>query len=145
MRQARSEDTPRILVVLVTMPAEARVREFDLDLSKLDRFIRWLIASPAGIVLVSGDPICAVLMGVVQEMWFGRDKEAFNLPLYVLPENRGGPHAVRLVAAYKERAAALGAKDIQLCITSGIAPEKTNGLVQRLGFTPIGGYFAAGA
>lgn len=142
MRPAKLDDIGAIVSVLCAMHEEARVKCFNFSIGKLAVFVRSLILDADGIVLVSGNPICGVLLGVVKPMWFGDDKEAFNLPFYVLPFHRGGPHAVRLIEAYKQRARELGAKDITLCINSGIAPDKVNGLVQRLGFTPIGGNFA---
>lgn len=145
MRYATLKDTPNILNILCAMHREARVSVFDLDLNKLTNFLHWLITEPSGIALVDGEPICGVVLGVVQEMWFGKDKEAFNLPLYVLAEHRGGPYATRLVEGYKKRAIELGAHPaaVTWVNNSGIAVEQTNRFISRMGFLPVGEYFVA--
>jgi len=145
VRDATTADILAIIRVLRSMHAEAHVRVFDFSAAKLASFLQWLLEAPGGIALVAGDPIHGVCLGMVQEMWFGADKEAFNLPLYVLPEHRGGSSAVRLIEGYKKRASELGAHPdaINWVNNSGIAIDKTNRFIGKMGFIPLGGYFKA--
>jgi len=143
IRDAKPSDLPQILAILEIMHEESINSIFNRDMEKVAHFLKWLMSTDGGIILVDGDPICGVVIGMVQEMWFGYDKEAFNLPLYVLPEHRGGPYAVRLVSGYKRKALELGAHPdaINWINNSGITAEKTNEFIGRMGFSPIGGYF----
>jgi GNAT superfamily N-acetyltransferase len=125
------------------MHKESIYDQFAYSPERVDHLFVWLINNPDGIVLVDGDPVCGLVAGLVQDMWHSEGKEAFNLPLYVLPENRGGRYAVRLVNEYKRRSVELGANPeaINWVNNSGIDVEKTNDFIGRMGFAPIGGYF----
>jgi GNAT superfamily N-acetyltransferase len=145
MRAATLNDIPVLFNLLVRMQRESRMSVFKRDDEKTKQFLKWIVTNPAGIVLVDGEPVHAVLMGFVQEIWFSKDKEAFNLPFYVLPEHRKGPSAVRLLVAYKKRAIELGAHPaaVTWVNNSGITVAQTNKFIGRMGFSPVGEYFVA--
>lgn len=63
---------------------------------------------------------------------------ASDLALFVLPEERGGFAAVRLIKSYEEWAKLKGATEIYLGQSTGIHIEKTDALYTRLGYTKLG-------
>ncbi|AFP33692.1 acyl-CoA N-acyltransferase domain-containing protein [Pectobacterium phage POP72] len=54
---------------------------------------------------------------------------------YVHPDYRGSLAAYRLMKAYKLWAVELGCKEVRLSVASGIHPERTGKLYERMGFT----------
>lgn len=66
---------------------------------------------------------------------------AWDLLTYVVPEHRGGL-GIRLIKAYIERAKLLDIDDIHIGVSTGLEPERTGKLYERLGFRHIGGGYA---
>lgn len=58
--------------------------------------------------------------------------------LYVDPDYRKGSYGLKLIRQYEEWAESMGADEIQLSVASGIHPEKTGRLYQKLGYTCYG-------
>lgn len=138
IRNATTEDIPLLLQMSQRMHEESRYKDRAYSKYKLKSMYERLIGSPTSIVILS-DHGC--LVGGVSEYWFGSDKYAFEYILYVEPEHRGKPDAVALIKAYIRRAEALGALDIYIENTTGVAVERTEHLFLKLGFLRVGGKF----
>lgn len=138
MRAAGFPDLLPILEILRTMHEESRLARFPRDEGKVSQFVIDLLMNPDGIVLVTGEPICGVFLGVAQELWFSRAKTAFEVIFYVLPEHRGGRHAVKLINGYKARARELGAQEIKISEEAGINPDLVERFYSKMGFSKLG-------
>jgi GNAT superfamily N-acetyltransferase len=119
----------------VAMHAESRYRRFSINIQKIEGFLHRIIGEPSRfIVLVDGDPVCAMFFAYVEPFWWGDDLESGDLLLYVTPEKRGGLHGARLIRAYIRLAEEMGVADIKIGVSTGIDAERTLRLFERLGF-----------
>ena len=84
------------------------------------------------------DKIIGLMVCFITEFYFGTDKIAQDMVLYVDKTRRGGLGAVRMITRYVEWATAKGCKEIQLGQTVGIYPAIVDKLYTRAGFTLIG-------
>lgn len=145
VRKATHEDVPRLVQLGVAMHAESRYSAFQINTEKGAQFFHAMIDDPNAIVLVDGEPLCAMFVGYVQPFWWGDELESFDIILYVLPERRGGAYAARLVTTYAKEAQKRGVSDMKIGQTTGLDSERTGLFFQRMGFAPIGSSFARGA
>lgn len=144
IRVADLVDVPRMLELLREMHGESRFAEFDFDERKVTLLLSSLILKGKAIVLVAGKPVCGLILGIVQETWFGKDLSAFEIVFYVEREKRGGRYALELLEGYKQAAAALGARETKVSEEAGINPEKVESFYSKLGFSKLGTAFLLG-
>lgn len=144
MRRAAHDDVPAMVEMFEAMHAESRYSRFPALLSKVEGFLHSVIADRRAIVLVSGDPLCGMFIGWVDEFWWGPALESCDLLLYVKKESRGGLHAVRLIKGYLEVAEQMGVSDIKVGASTGISPERTYRFFERMGFQEFARSFAVG-
>lgn len=78
--------------------------------------------------------LVGMFVGMCAEHYFGYDKIASDLLLYVTPEARGGTAAPRLIKAYEKWALASGAKEIHVGVSTGVNEDRTVKLYEKLGF-----------
>lgn len=90
-----------------------------------------------GIVLVAdgADRLVGMAVGLVMQRPWDEVLMATDLVIYVTPEARGGTAFLRLVRAFETLAVELGAQEIVLGVSTGIATEHTVGMYQRLGYS----------
>lgn len=77
-------------------------------------------------------------IATVQENWFAPTVTVFEQLLYVRPEYRGTPVAMRLVQSLERAAAALGATRVRAGVTTGVNNEKAISMYKRMGFDEVG-------
>lgn len=77
-------------------------------------------------------------IATVQENWFAPTVTVFEQLLYVKPEYRGTPVAMRLVQSLERAAAALGATRVRAGVTTGVNNEKAISMYKRMGFDEVG-------
>lgn len=76
------------------------------------------------------------------ESWFGRDRIAGDLGLFVHPTHRGGATALLLVKAFEAWGRGPGnARWLTPAISTCVYPERTRDFYQRLGYAPWGERF----
>jgi len=135
MRRATHEDVPRLIEMCAAMHAESRYRRFRISLPKIESFLHRIVGDRERfIVLVDGDPVCAMFFAYVDTFWWGDDLESGDLLLYVTPEKRGGLHGARLIRAYVGIAEQMGVSDIKIGVSTEIDAARTLKLFERLGF-----------
>lgn len=137
MRKAVLADIPLLTHLGKKMHEESRYARFALNTEKVVHHFKLFIETQRAIVLVHGDPIYSMFVGFIQPFWWGDELESFDLLLYVSPEKRGGPAAVRLVEEYKRIAKEKGVSDVRISTGTGIKPGKTSEFYQRVGFEPM--------
>jgi GNAT superfamily N-acetyltransferase len=93
------------------------------------------------LVAVDGDGIVGVHAGGCYADWFTDDLRADSFLIYVAKRARGGLTAKRMVKRYEDWAFGLGAKKVTVGFASGGDIDRMGGLLQRLGYDPVGGVF----
>lgn len=142
IRNATLSDIPSILELSEAMHRESRFKLFDYDKEKVTQLLTTLINNEYGIVIVvDDDGILGGIMGIVSEHYFGRDKMASDLALFVQQDSRGTKIAIKLIKEYIVQATAKGAVDICISNTTGYEPESVGRFYQMLGFNRVGGNY----
>lgn len=123
------------------MHAESpRFRHLDFSMVKTANCIIGLLVSDDGGVVVVEDEghIVAMLGGFVTEHFFGTDKVACDLGVYVSPEHRGSLYAFRMVRAFEKWAKERGAVDMVLGISTENDADMIRKLYGRMGYADSG-------
>lgn len=124
------------------MHAESpRYRDLEFSEVKLGEIINRFHNTPLhGVILVAVDKrgIAGMFWGYVDEFFFGHDRYAADLLLYVNPDRRKGRVAYRLVKAFEEWAADRSALHIQAGISTGIDNEGYARFYERMGYIGSG-------
>lgn len=138
VREATRDDVGAVMEMGRAMHAESpSLRGLDYDEAKVLNLIEFLIANPnSGGVLVAEieGKIGGMLLFFVAEHFFGKDKYASDLCVYLRPEHRGGRGFLRLIRAFETRAGELGVAEKLLGISTGVHPERTAAALTRLGY-----------
>ena len=115
---------------------ESRYKNFDYSEKKILR----LLENPAvfcAFSIVDHKPI-GFFLGIVQQVWFSETKYGFDLGLYILPEHRGGTHAVRLIRAFEQFCKEQGCAEITLSSSAEISTALAEKLYKKLGYHNCG-------
>ncbi len=145
IRSAIESDIPDILKMAKTMHSESRFRNFDFNEEKLSSVAISMINSEFGILLVAEDKkIFGGIMGIVAEHYFGHDKTASDLGLFVNPDKRNSKAVIGLIKTYISKAKEMGAVDIMISNTTGYEYKSVGRLYEHIGFTQIGGNYCLG-
>jgi GNAT superfamily N-acetyltransferase len=118
-------------------------RGISYDEEKVAETMRGLMDG-GGVVFLyeQGGQIRGGLAGTIGEFWFSREKVAGDFSLFVDPEYRNGMIAIRLVLAFQSWSKLLGARRMNMGITTGINEEGTARLYQSLGMRRNGSLFS---
>lgn len=107
-----------------------------------------LMNSPSGLVLVATDEDgrgVGMLLAMVTNSFFGSDRVASDLALFVHPDARGKQAAVGMIERYVEWAKSLGARRINLGNSAGMDDEVYVRLTEGCGFVRAGSLMYLGA
>ena len=85
-------------------------------------------------VAIKNEQIVGFIAGVVVEQFLSHDTFACDIGVFVLPEFRGGSYFLRLVKTFENWAKEKGAQEIQLGVSTGVHPEQTVRMYERLGY-----------
>ena len=141
IRTATEADLPRLVEMARDMHAESpRYRHLDFSAEKTARAILTLLTHAEGVAVVAEKEghIVGMLGGFVTEHFFGRDKVACDLGLYVVPDERGSSLAPRLVRAFESWAREAGAADCVMGVSTEVMAERTAALYERMGYVMSG-------
>lgn len=143
IRPATIDDIPRIVELGAMLHAESdEYRDIGYDRGKVAETMAGLMQESGVIFLyVSGGEIIGGLAGALTEFWFSREKIAGDYSLFVHPDHRHGMIAVKLVLAFHAWAKMLGARQVKMGVTTGIALDGTSNLYQSLGMRHCGNLF----
>lgn len=136
IRAAQDNDTRQLIVLAALMTKESpRFGQHEFSVEKANSFINTLIQHGGLFVAAKGEQIVGFFAGFVVEHFLSNLSYASDAGVYVLPEHRGGSAFLRLVKAFEAWAYERGAHEIQLGTSTGVEPEKTVRMYQRLGYT----------
>ncbi len=141
IREADLLDIERLVLLGSFMHREAEpFHGLRFDAARLANTLAHVIESPNGFAWVAEDRGVVVggLMAMVTPHWFSPDTVACDLALFMLPEHRGTLAPVRLINAYAAWGHDIKAVKVQLGVMTGVDPETTIALLERLGWHRAG-------
>ena len=140
IRSATINDLPALLALGERMHGESRYRVLAFSREKLRTTLQMLLTAPGGFLWVAErrGSIVGGLAAMCAQHWASDDLVATDLALFVAPEHRGGMAVRPLVEEYRGWARKLGAKLVDLGVSTGLDAERTAGLFDRVGFPRIG-------
>jgi len=111
--------------------------DFDWDKAH-EQVLSWIEDKDWEIFLAwKGRILCGVLIGAVTTYPYSRALIAGDYIWYIIPESRGGMTGVRLMRMMEKWARDRGAVSMETGSTSGVE-NRAMGLMERLGFSPVG-------
>lgn len=135
VRLATVNDETDLLFLGVEMHAESpRYRGLDFSLTKTRALIVSLTSQGTVIVAEDESGIVGMLGYVVFPHYFGEDKIATDVAVYVAPSLRGRTFIVRMIAEFERGARERGAVEFALAASCEIETDRTVKLFERLGY-----------
>ena len=101
--------------------------------------------NPGLIMAERGGELVGMAVVVLGEYFFSPARTATVQLLYVAPKARGGSAAVKLLHAIRRWAAANGAHDLHVNVTTGIEAVRTDRFLRKMGFRQTGGNYVLDA
>lgn len=141
VRQATEQDIDQLILLGEALHRESPayyLKSFDAE--RLKGFLQTVINDPNFCCLVAEKEqmLIGYFIGGLTFEIISYDVTAFDLSVYVLPDNRNGRTAIKLFKAFEEWAKGYNAKYFRVGISTGIHTEKTSKFYQLLGFKPDG-------
>lgn len=138
IRVATLDDLPRILELGELLHRESpRWSRLSFNRAKAAHFIAHLILEASGVVFVAEQDglVIGGIAGMASAHWASDDVVAQEVSFFMAPEARGNIVAVRLICALQAWGEIRGAKWLTAGTSTGLDPERTAGLYERLGFS----------
>ena len=138
IRPATMDDLPRIIELGELLHKESpRWARLTFSRVRAADFISRLILSEWGCVFVAevDGVVVGGIAGTALPHWSSDDILAQEASFFMLPEARGSMAAVRLISALTAWAKMRGAVWLHAGTSTGLDPERTAGLYERLGFS----------
>lgn len=141
IRDAVKEDLPQLIELGRAMHAEAsRLNKLVYVPGRVYLTLSPMITDPNSFLRVveKDGEIVGGLAAYVKPHWFSTDLMAYDLALFVRPDQRGGMAAAKLVKQYMTWARSKNAVLTQFGISTGVNLASTGALLEHLGFRPSG-------
>lgn len=140
IRRAIGSDFDPILDLGQRMHDETIVKFPPIEEEKVALFLKMSLDYPdlALIYLAEDDGLIGMVTAILGEYSFSYDQRAVCDMLFVVPERRGAVAAKRLVLEFVDWAKSLKANEAIMGISTGVHPERTGKLFEKLGFELIG-------
>jgi GNAT superfamily N-acetyltransferase len=94
-----------------------------------------------GLVATRGELVVGMIGGYLTTYYFCSERLVSDEVLFVRQDRRGGAAAVRLIRGLERWAAARGARELCLGVSTGIRPDRTGRFYEHLGFARVGGIY----
>lgn len=137
LRHPNPGDHDQLVALGRALHQESWYRDFDFDPAKMIELVELATASPTMLPLVletAGGRIAGFFLAAETTHFFGKDRYACDVAIYIAPEHRGGPGFLRMMKAYEAWCRIRGVKEINIGVSSGIAQGPTQKLYEKLGF-----------
>jgi len=138
IRVAEISDLPRILDLGELLHQESpRWRRLSFSRPRAEAQMRMCIEDPRGVIFLAerDGEVVGGIAGWADKHWASDDVVAQELTFFMTPEARGTLAPTRLICALNAWADNRGAKWLHAGTSTGLDPERTAGLYERLGFT----------
>lgn len=141
IREFRLEDAPQVMDLAEQFHKESRYHDYDFDRQKIIRLLAESTVNEDLLNIVAVDDNGVVRGGLCARAtahYFGNNRVAQDLWLFVEPSRRGGRHALELVERYIEWARERDCVEAIVSTSTGISEEKTLAFLEKAGFKRIG-------
>jgi RimJ/RimL family protein N-acetyltransferase len=138
IRVANPEDLPRILELGELLHKESpRWSRLSFNRTKAEAQMRMLMTDPRGVVFVAerDGVVVGGIAGFADAHWSSDDIVAQEVSFFMASDARGGMAATRLICALRAWGGMRKAVWLQAGTSTGLDPERTAGLYERLGFS----------
>lgn len=139
VRPVEHDDIAVCIELGKAMHLESRYRDYEFNQAKIENLISATFTQQdmcSMFVAEEDGVIIGLLIGICAEYWFGTDKQTADLAIYVIPEKRGSSAVGRLIRIYEKWAVGIGVKEVGVSTSTGVQPERTGRLFERLGYAP---------
>jgi N-acetylglutamate synthase-like GNAT family acetyltransferase len=142
-RRALPEDLPGMLSLIKEMHAETSFRTLSFNEAKTATEILSCILSPNMLVVVAEDrgQIVGIVAAYLDSPIFSDDLVVYDHVWFVGQAARGSMVGPRLLKLVSEWARLCGAKAVFVTLGSDVSQERVGKLVERLGYSRLGGYY----
>ncbi|MGU2439561.1 GNAT family N-acetyltransferase [Burkholderia cenocepacia] len=137
IRQAIAADLPRILELGAQLHAESpRWNRIPFSVERAGLTMAKLLDSPDGTIFVheADGLVTGGIAGMIQQHWASDAVVAHEVSFFISKDRRGGIAACRLICALDAWARIKGAAWLTVGTSTGVDPELTAQLYERLGF-----------
>lgn len=138
IRVANISDLPRIMELGEALHRESpRWSRLSFNREKAEAFLRMLITVDNGVIFVAedGGVVVGGIAGYAEPHWASDDIVAQEVSFFMDSTARGRMAATRLICALNAWGKMRGAKWLHAGTSTGIDPERTASLYERLGFS----------
>lgn len=133
-----------ILKLGIAMQEEGDYSGVPFDIEKASQSIlQMVIKNPNafGVLAYDGDTPVGMIAGSVTPYFFSRGMMASDYVWYVQPEYRGSRAAIKMLKMFLSWSRDMGAMEAYVGVSTNVSPQRTGKLLERLGFTHIGGNY----
>lgn len=138
IRVATLDDLPRILDLGELLHRESpRWSRLRFSRERAAECMRRCIEDARGVIFVAerNGEVVGGIAGWAEQHWASEDVVAQEVSFFMTPGARGSMAATRLICALRAWAEMRGAVWLQAGTSTGLDPERTAGLYERLGFS----------
>jgi len=134
-----------ILQLGVAMQQESEFSAIPFDIEQAAQSIVALVVNnPRGFGMLAytdeGKPV-GMISGSITPYFFSRGWVASDFVWFVLPEYRGSRAAIKMLKMFLSWSRDMGAMEAYVGVSTNVSPQRTGKLLERLGFTHIGGNY----
>jgi GNAT superfamily N-acetyltransferase len=139
-RLADRNDASAIFKMCREFHQETQLKNIVFDDVVFAGHLSWLYDDGACFLAVAehDGKVVGFMSGWVYQLYFSKTLSAQNNLWYVLPEYRGGMIGVRLLKMFESWAFDKGAKILVGGTSSGISMPRSNKLIEKFGYEPVG-------
>lgn len=141
VRPAKQQDIEQIIEMGARMHAEGAYAFLPYDPDKVRRLIISYLQDSetrCGLVVEHDNALAGMLAGYLTDYFFCDEKLACDMVVFVDRPFRGSSAGARLIRAFRDWAAARGAREVCLGISSGVNADSAGKFYERMGLTHAG-------
>jgi GNAT superfamily N-acetyltransferase len=141
IRAAAVHDVDALVACGEVMHKESEYSFMPYDKQKVKTVILHHMIEGCVFVADVGGKVVGGLIGGVTDHFFNDDLHGYELAVFILPEHRGGSSALKMMKAFEMWCVDMGAKCIDLGITTGVHEDVTGRFYEKLGYNRSGSLF----
>lgn len=140
IRFAEDKDLDKLVDMGRQMHGESKYAIYSFDPEKLRNYLSTCIWHDDGILFVyeRDGEIIGGFVGWMSEQYFGWDKVAVDLALFVEQDKRGAMAGALLIKRFIEYAKEKGAAQIVISNSTGVDKERVGQLYEKMGMEHVG-------
>lgn len=138
------ENLAHVLRLALSMQQESAYATVPFDVEQTAvSVVNMVVRNPNGFGVLAhdGDKPVGMICGGMSPYVFSKGALVHDYAWYVLPEYRGSRTAIRLLDMFKKWAMDRGALELYMGVTTNVEADRTGQLLERLGFTCVGGNY----